>query len=121
MDKVKLIKLLLIGIFLFPFADNVNAKEKKEQVIVIGTVKGGYSGNARSPMRLPIIYIEGHTLMFEDALIGQCVTILQDGQEVYSDVVGTDCKINLPESLNGEYELQMVIGDHIITGTFCVE
>lgn len=82
---------------------------------------GQHQGFDRSPMRLPIIYIEDHTLMFEDALIGQSVTILQDGQEVYSDVVGTDCTINLPESLNGEYELQMVIGDYIITGTFCVE
>jgi len=40
---------------------------------------------------------------------------------VYSDAVGADGMINLPENLCGEYELQMVIGDYIIIGTFCIE
>ncbi|MDO5524493.1 MAG: hypothetical protein Q4F85_00190 [Prevotella sp.] len=75
----------------------------------------------RTPIRLPIIYIDARTLMFEDSFIGSEVTILQNGQEVYADTVGVDGNIVLPDCLSGEYELQIVIGDYIITGTFCVE
>lgn len=90
----------------------------RSQKIYIGSKFGGVS---RSPMRLPIIYIDARTLMFEDSLIGSEVTILQNGQEVYADTVGADGNIVLPDCLSGEYELQIVIGDYIITGTFCVE
>lgn len=90
----------------------------RSQKVYYGHDVGGVS---RSPMRLPIIYRDARTLMFEDSLIGSEVTILQNGQEVYADTVGADGNIVLPDCLSGEYELQIVIGDYIITGTFCVE
>lgn len=90
----------------------------RSQKIYIGSKFGGVS---RSPMRLPIIYIDARTLMFEDSLIGSEVTILQNGQEVYADTIGVDGNIVLPDCLSGEYELQIVISDYMVIGTFCVE
>ena len=90
----------------------------RSQKIYYGSKVGGVS---RSPMRLPIIYIDARTLMFEDSLIGSEVTILQNGQEVYADTIGVDGNIVLPDCLSGEYELQIVIGDYMVIGTFCVK
>jgi len=73
---------------------------------------------SRSPMRLPLIYIEDHILLFSDSFVGFEVTILQNGQVVYMDCVGADGTLMLPENMSGDYELQIIIGDYIVTGTF---
>lgn len=104
---------------------HTNIVQASEELVPVTSQKvgtaGGHTPKQRSPMRLPIIYIDGRTLLFEESLIGYEVKIFQDGQEMLSLTVGDDCTIVLPDSLTGECELKIVMGDYIITGIFLVE
>lgn len=66
----------------------------------------------KSPILAPTVYLDGHTLSFDEALEGCTIQLLDEGEVVvFSDFIEENqTSLVLPTSLIGEYELQIVCG-----------
>lgn len=66
----------------------------------------------RTPIQVPSIGIEDHTLYFNTPCDGCELRLIDgDGEEVYTTIIPTPCaSLVLPTSLSGEYELQIIQG-----------
>lgn len=75
-------------------------------------------GNPRSPIEVPLVYIEDYTLSFETNHPEYVLNIKdEDGIVVYSTVVySTQTQVVLPSSLSGDYEIQLTMGNWLFTG-----
>ena len=76
----------------------------------------GGDDNQRSPILIPQVGIDGHTLYFGSCLDGYAIQLVYylNGQEViaYSDVIsGNATSWQLPISLSGEFEIRFIIGN----------
>ena len=70
----------------------------------------------RTPVLIPQVGIDGHTLYFGSCLDGYAIQLVYylNGQEViaYSDVIsGNATSWQLPISLSGEFEIRFIIGN----------
>ena len=67
----------------------------------------------RTPITVPSVSIEDHTLYFNTHCDGYVLRLLdEDGEEVYSTIIPTSCtNLVLPSYLSGEYELQIIQGN----------
>lgn len=76
------------------------------------------NGNPRSPIEVPLVYIEDNTLTFEVNHPDYVLTIKdEDGYVVYTTTVfSTDTEVNLPSTLSGDYEINLVMGNWLFTG-----
>lgn len=76
------------------------------------------NGNPRSPIEVPLVYIEDYTLTFETSHPEYVLTIKdEDGAVVYSTVVySSQTQVVLPSLLSGDYEIQLVMGNWLFTG-----
>ena len=62
----------------------------------------------KAPVRIPLLWQDGHELIFESAHADYSIDIVQSGIVVYSvDVDATTTSVELPSWLSGEYELQL--------------
>ena len=76
------------------------------------------NGYGRSPIEVPLVYIEDNTLTFTVGHPDYVLTIKdEDGAVVYSTVVySIQTQVVLPTSLSGNYEIQLVMGNWLFTG-----
>ena len=76
------------------------------------------NGNPRSPIEVPLVYIEDNTLTFEINHPDYVLTIKdEDGDVVYTTTVfATDTEVILPSTLSGDYEINLVMGNWLFTG-----
>ena len=75
-------------------------------------------GNPRTPIEVPLVYIEDYTLTFA---IGHPDYVLiikdEDGVVVYNTTVfSAQTEVILPSTLSGDYEIQLVMGNWLFTG-----
>lgn len=74
-------------------------------------------GNPRpkSPIQIPEVYLDGHTLSFDAAIEGCEVRLLdEDGNVIFTDFIEENqTSLILPSTLSGTYELQIVSGNII--------
>lgn len=78
----------------------------------------GGSGNHKTPIVIPSISLDDHTLYFNTPCDGDTLRLLdENGVVVYSIVipVGTTSWV-LPSTLSGEYELQIIRGNYCFWG-----
>jgi hypothetical protein len=71
----------------------------------------------RTPALLPTVFIDGHTLSFEDLWGEYMLQIVQDGVVVYSTaIVPGMTYVNLPSTLSGSYEFRFVADTYYYYG-----
>ena len=107
----RVILLILVSIFIF-------AKGKSEILdlktrVLNGDPEGGIPPR-RSPILVPIVDQEGTCFYFEQCYYQNAILqIIKDGVAVYSVIVPTDTnQIQLPESLQGDYEFDLLCGNY---------
>ena len=74
---------------------------------------GGNDTGHRSPVTVPTVSLEDHTLYFDTPCDGCVLSLLnEDGEEVYTTIIPAYClSLVLPSYLSGEYELQIIQGN----------
>lgn len=72
--------------------------------------KDGVKGNPRSPVKTPDASLDDHTLYIY-ACEGCVLQLVQNDEVVYSTIITSDI-VELPESLSGTYELQIIRGNY---------
>ena len=72
---------------------------------------GDKESNHRAPLAPVYVYQDGHTLTFESNCIGATITIIKDGEEVYTDIVDPTCEMTIPESISGTIEIRLTRGN----------
>ncbi|MBQ6189939.1 MAG: hypothetical protein IJK45_07200 [Bacteroidaceae bacterium] len=67
---------------------------------------------AKSPILAPVVYQNGHTLLFDEALDGCVVQLLDEDENViFTDSIEENqTDLTFPSSLSGTYELQIICG-----------
>lgn len=71
----------------------------------------------KSPTDPPIVYQDGHTLLFSPGHLEYVLRLVQNDQVVYSTIVSSaDVIVMLPNDLLGEYELQLILGSYCFKG-----
>ena len=77
----------------------------------IGT-GGEHTPPAKSPILVPVVYLDGHVLSFDDSLEGCTVQLLDESENVvFADSIGENqTSVTFPSTLTGTYELQIVCG-----------
>lgn len=75
-------------------------------------------GNPRTPIEVPLVYIDDYTITFEAYHPDYVLTIKdEDGDVVYStSVYSAQTQVVLPSTLSGDYEIQLVMGNWLFTG-----
>lgn len=85
--------------------------------ITPGPGDGSIGGNAhpKTPILIPEVYLDGHTLSFDAAIEGCEVRLLDENENViFSDFIEENqTSLILPSTLSGTYELQIVSGNII--------
>lgn len=76
------------------------------------------NGNPRTPIEVPVVYIDDYTLTFETYHPDYTLIIKdEDGNVVYSTTVfSTQTQVVLPSTLSGNYELQIIRGIYCFYG-----
>jgi hypothetical protein len=76
------------------------------------------NGHPRSPEESPVVYIEDYTLLFESGHSGYTIRLLDaDDVVVFSDVLSAETTtFQLPTTLAGEYQIQLIYGNIIFVG-----
>ncbi len=62
----------------------------------------------RAPTRVPCFYIEECTLTIDEFYLGFTLQLVENEQVVYTYEILTTDDLELPETLAGEYELQLI-------------
>jgi hypothetical protein len=76
------------------------------------------NGNPRSPIEVPLVYIDDHTLTFAVGHPDYTLIIKdEDGYVIYTTTVfSTDTELILPSTLSGDYEVNLVMGNWLFVG-----
>ena len=74
-------------------------------------------GNERSPMLVPVLYIDGYTLTASDNTLGSTIRLLDENDNVvFSTYVAIEGDINLPTTLSGTYTIEVVFDNVTFVG-----
>ena len=111
-------KLLLMIAGAFVLSTSLFAKEVIPFTVHYEDEQPGTNGNPRSPIEVPLVYIDDYILTFETYHPEYVLNLNdEDGIVVYSTVVySTQTQVVLPSSLSGDYEIQLVMGNWLFTG-----
>ena len=66
----------------------------------------------KSPILIPEVTIDGHTLHFITPCTGLTLQLVQDDEVCYETVITSDY-LDIPSSFTGVYELQILRGDYV--------
>ena len=78
-----------------------------------------HDDNPKSPILIPSVSLDDHTLYFATPCDGCTLNIVDgNGVVVYTTVIPTGTtSLVLPATLTGEYELQIIRGNYLFYGT----
>lgn len=116
MNGLKNVTSLLLGMFMLG-----NVEMYSEEPVPLKLREDpelGYSNYPKSPIQIPAIAIDGHTLYVIDGCDGVEIELVgENGLVVYSDIVaeGEDT-IVLPATLTGTYEIRIIRGSFTFVG-----
>lgn len=75
----------------------------------------------KAPIKSPIVYLQGHELLFESNMTGYSIELLsfEDGNTVlYDDVISTDgLTYQLPESFSGDFIIKLTYENFCFVGS----
>ena len=111
-------KLLISSLFILLMSTNVMSREVVSFTVHYEDNKPIGHGNTRSPIEVPLVYIDDYTLTFAVGHPDYTLIIKdEDGTVAYSTVVySTETLVTLPSTLSGDYEIQLVMGNWLFTG-----
>ena len=70
----------------------------------------------KSPVLLPEVILEDHTLTFDSSCHGLTLQLVnEDGDVEYTAAISSSTLV-LPSTLEGEYEIRIICGDHYFYG-----
>ena len=91
--------------------------EPRQIHMAIDPTHTGNGDNPRSPIVVPVLYIDGYTLTAGDNTLGTTIQILdEDDEVVFSTYVAIEGEIQLPSTLSGTYTIQVISGDLTFIG-----
>lgn len=110
-----LVSLLTVGVYAWPplpgSAVPVPFVVKKVDPVNSGKPVG------RSPIVVPDVYIDGHTLYMDSVAYDVTLYIVQDDDVVYETEVSANTpQVTLPSDIVGECELCLIVGDWMFVG-----
>lgn len=111
-------KILFLLVVLFA-ATNIQADPKDPPVPLTPIFNPDHSNgdNPRSPILVPVLYIDGYTLTAGDNTIDSTIRLLDANDNVvFSTYVSIEGDIELPETLSGTYTIQVVFDDITFEG-----
>lgn len=75
-------------------------------------------GHPKSPIQVPEIGIDGDTIYFVSSCDGCTLRVVnEDGEVEYAVTIPVDCdSLELPSTLEGEYEIQILRGNYCFYG-----
>ena len=74
-------------------------------------------GLQRSPILVPVLYIDGYTLTAGDNTLGSTIRLLDANDNVvFSTYVSIEGDIELPETLSGTYTIEVVFDNVTFVG-----
>ena len=77
----------------------------------------GDGENPRSPILVPVLYIDGYTLTAGTGTLGSTIQLLdEDDNVVFSTFVYVEGDIQLPTTLSGTYTIQVLRGSQTFEG-----
>lgn len=111
-------KLLISSLFILLMSTNVMSREVVSFTVHYEDNKPIGHGNTRSPIEVPLVYIEDNILAFEAYHLDYVLNIKdENGDVVYSTTVfSAQTQVVLPSTLSGDYEIQLVMGNWLFTG-----
>ncbi|MBR1789085.1 MAG: hypothetical protein IJ762_07870 [Bacteroidaceae bacterium] len=100
--------MLLFAAGLFATSDG----EGKPVHLIIRT-GGEYDQIPKSPILVPVVYLDGHILSFDESLEGCTVQLLDENENIVfsHSIEENQTSVTFPGTLSGTYELQIVCGD----------
>ena len=73
--------------------------------------------NQKSPILVPVLYIDGYTLTAGDNTLGSTIRLLDANDNVvFSTYVSIEGDIELPETLSGTYTIEVVFDNITFAG-----
>jgi hypothetical protein len=75
-------------------------------------IEGSYP---KSPIQPPVVDLDDHTLYFTTSCVGDTLQLVQNGVVVYSTVIASD-EVELPATLEGDFEIQIIRGSWLFYG-----
>lgn len=111
-------KLLLMIVGAFMLSTSLFAKEVIPFSVHYEDDLPGGNDQPRSPIEVPLVYIEDYTLSFEFYHPDYTLIIKdEDGYVVYTTTVfSNDTEVILPSTLSGNYEVNLIMGNWLFTG-----
>ncbi len=71
----------------------------------------------RTPIAIPVLFLDGYTLTAGDYTIGSTIQLLDDdGDVVFSSYVYIEGDIELPTTLSGTYTIKIIRGSQTFEG-----
>ncbi len=93
-----------------------NPSNIKKKVTLKTTPYKALGGMKRSPI-LPIYaFQDGNLLTFDASLEGANIDVVSDEMAVFSTHIDKNGCVELPESLEGEFELRLYVGENVFSG-----
>ncbi len=98
----------------FNVAQNSNATDVREVPLEIKPVDDSSKGVPirKSPILIPEVTLDGHTLHFITPCTGLTLQLVQDDEVCYETVITSDY-LEIPANITGMYELQILRGDYV--------
>ena len=84
-------------------------------VTIIDETPIGPGEGHRGGPQAPIVDLDDHTLYFTTSCVGDTLQLVQNGVVVYSTVIADD-EVELPETLTGEFEIQIIQDEWLFYG-----
>ena len=111
-------KILLMIVSAFMLSTSLFAKEVVPFTVHYEDDQPAGTGYGRSPIEVPLVYIEDYTLTFSVGHPDYTLIIKdEDSNVVYTTTVfSTDIEVILPSTLSGDYEVNLVMGNWLFTG-----
>lgn len=86
-------------------------------LLTIDITHNGGGDYPRSPIVVPVLYIDGYTLTAGDYTLGTTIRLLDENDEVvFSTYVAIEGDIQLPTTLCGTYTIEVISGSITFIG-----
>jgi len=109
-----------IAFLVIAFLMSVSLQAREEIIFSTNAIDDKELNNPgpKSPIEVPLVYIEDYTLTFEVGHPDYALTIKdEDGDVVYTTVVtSAQTTVVLPSTLSGNYVIELVTGNWLFTG-----
>ena len=92
---------------------------RSQDVVLHPTITPDHSNgdHPRSPILVPVLYIDGYTLTASDYTLGSTIQLLDENDNVvFSTYVAIEGEINLPTTLSGTYTILVIRDDATFEG-----